>query len=531
MADDSPLSEALARAGQVFALAYALGQEFQREHQQPGPFFLVVGGSPRERHRKRIDEFAAAALGIRNTIENPPQGFEAVAENLRGACELARRLSQTTGGDVLSEWPHLNQMGYEGHLAVKQAVEAMSLKDPWAFLDEFPGGEDPGSEHASALEGDMPDPSSESDAPLFTGDLDRMRSLSDWFDDFDRASVCRVDGYNPDSPFVVDSTMLNTVLAHGSEHLGCLNIVEAQKLSQLIGALQRDTAYLVAGGLEAAVDDPSEEVLAACHRWDENLEKATLYIRWLGHKLRDELRSLEKELEKSDSSSAASETPTHGTLGWLVFQLTSAEASTKRAATQRAKITGPLISGSKNSYYNKTAMEYGHEAERIRQSIATVEGVGRLQTLCDAEGVEWGSAWMRQQRGRLCESLDIPREQADALTVAEFGERLRHLNGAVGVAAEVEPVGDSGNHQAVANTLVGPNREYPNPPTYARDKWIYDNMGCNSFRKLQLELKKVASRERFEVITSRYGMKKAADRYADYHQLPKRRFSGDKSAE
>lgn len=65
---------------------------------------------------------------------------------------------------------------------------------------------------------------------------------------------------------------------------------------------------------------------------------------------------------------------------------------------------------------------------------------------------------------------------------------------------------------------------YPVPETLARDKWIYENIECNSLSKLQLKLKEIAKREKFVVINSRPGFKNAADRYADYHKLPHRRF-------
>jgi hypothetical protein len=84
-----------------------------------------------------------------------------------------------------------------------------------------------------------------------------------------------------------------------------------------------------------------------------------------------------------------------------------------------------------------------------------------------------------------------------------------------------------GTTNTTSQSVECPNvKPYSNPPTYARDKWIYDNIeGCKSFRMLQLAMEKIARREQFELLTSGQGFKNAADRYADFHGLPKRRFS------
>ncbi len=71
---------------------------------------------------------------------------------------------------------------------------------------------------------------------------------------------------------------------------------------------------------------------------------------------------------------------------------------------------------------------------------------------------------------------------------------------------------------------------YSNAASYDRDKWIYENIECNSYAGLQLKLKKVAKKYKFDVISSRLGLKKAADKYAEYHNLKKRRFSKSASA-
>jgi hypothetical protein len=71
-----------------------------------------------------------------------------------------------------------------------------------------------------------------------------------------------------------------------------------------------------------------------------------------------------------------------------------------------------------------------------------------------------------------------------------------------------------------------PTNSYPTPHTYARDKWIYDNIEAHDCHSLSLKLKRVAKRNKWEIISSRNGLKKSADRYADSHGLPRRRYSG-----
>ncbi|MCO6045913.1 hypothetical protein NG895_18595 [Aeoliella sp. ICT_H6.2] len=392
MADKSPLSKALDQAAEVFDLAYSLGRQFQQEHHLRRLGIIVEGKSLRDQNLEKINEFITATLNARDLIENPPDVFEAIAEQLRKAAQHARDFQQLGESSVAEQWDKLIQIAQDGYLAVEQAIEAMWRDGPRASSEESPGGVNQESERTPAAAGGIPDPPPKSEAPIFTGDLHQLHSLSDWIHDFERASVCRVDGYDPDSEFDVDYRKLNAVLAHGSEHLGCLNIVEAQKLSQLIAELQLDTACLIAGGLEAAVD-PSADFLAAYRSLNLKLAKATTYIRWLGHSTRDELRSIES----------------------------------------------------------------AHET-----TVQTGEAIGTTPAA------------------------------------------------RTGAAAEA--------------TGTKPKPEYPNPPTYARDKWLYENIESCSFTDLQLKLKQVAKRERFVIITSRPGIKKAADRYATFHQLPVRRF-------
>ncbi len=69
-----------------------------------------------------------------------------------------------------------------------------------------------------------------------------------------------------------------------------------------------------------------------------------------------------------------------------------------------------------------------------------------------------------------------------------------------------------------------PTQPYPTPDLYARDKWIYENIQSHTRHSLSLALSKKARIEKWQIISSRNGFKKAANRYAKYHGLPERTF-------
>lgn len=71
---------------------------------------------------------------------------------------------------------------------------------------------------------------------------------------------------------------------------------------------------------------------------------------------------------------------------------------------------------------------------------------------------------------------------------------------------------------------IAASTPYPKPQTYSRDKWIYENIGKNTCDTLSCKLREKAKAEKWEIISSRNGFKKAADRYAEFHSLRKRRF-------
>jgi hypothetical protein len=77
-----------------------------------------------------------------------------------------------------------------------------------------------------------------------------------------------------------------------------------------------------------------------------------------------------------------------------------------------------------------------------------------------------------------------------------------------------------------ANGLeLQPPKPYPTPETYARDQWIFENIQNHTCRSLSLELKRQSVPKKWIVISSRNGLKVAADRYANHHGFDPRRFS------
>jgi len=133
----SPLADLLDRAGKVFGTANKLGSELQEE--MLGRAVILAGEeSPRDRHRPLIKEFTTAVLDLRDVIQNPPDGFAAVAEQLREAGKTARRIQKVDGGRILELVPELNTVARDGSNAVQEARDAKRLDDPFAFLDDAP---------------------------------------------------------------------------------------------------------------------------------------------------------------------------------------------------------------------------------------------------------------------------------------------------------------------------------------------------------------------------------------------------------
>ena len=130
---------------------------------------------------------------------------------------------------------------------------------------------------------------------------------------------------------------------------------------------------------------------------------------------------------------------------------------------------------------------------------------------------------------------DLPVADEAALTLDLMGHAPKRLTD-VGVAGLHRLLhhrealdGANASDRTRAGGKVEPKATpYPMPGTYERDKWIYENIEqvdcCDT---LSRKLKEQAKKRKWQIIGSRNGFKKAADRYANFHKLPIRRFAGD----
>jgi hypothetical protein len=121
-------------------------------------------------------------------------------------------------------------------------------------------------------------------------------------------------------------------------------------------------------------------------------------------------------------------------------------------------------------------------------------------------------------------SIDYPAYLPSELLREKTGDALLEF------VAQLEPPNPSDRAvlgRDAAETPAGPvvpQNEYPSPNTYARDKWIYENIQEHTCHSLSLALKEKATTEKWQIISSRNGFKKAANRYAVFRGLPERVF-------
>jgi hypothetical protein len=85
-------------------------------------------------HQEKINELLAAVLELRAPMQNPPDGTDAVVDQLRKAGRLAKRLAETN--DILGFFPDLRTVASDGYDAIKAMREALPSNDPFAFLDD-----------------------------------------------------------------------------------------------------------------------------------------------------------------------------------------------------------------------------------------------------------------------------------------------------------------------------------------------------------------------------------------------------------
>jgi hypothetical protein len=92
--------------------------------------------APRQRYQEKINELVAAVLELRAPMQNPPDGVEAVVDQLRKVGRLAKRLAESNDADILGLFPDLRTVATDGYDAIKAVREALPSNDPFAFLDE-----------------------------------------------------------------------------------------------------------------------------------------------------------------------------------------------------------------------------------------------------------------------------------------------------------------------------------------------------------------------------------------------------------
>jgi len=141
MAGISPPADLLDRAGHVFMLAHQLGRAFQDEQTRESG--KVVDPACWDSHQPAFEEFSKAILNLKEPIQDPPAGFDGVADALRKAASVARiirDLVQTAEGRTWAEYrdsfPDLNSAAVEGMRALKEASSAIKADDPFDFVDQ-----------------------------------------------------------------------------------------------------------------------------------------------------------------------------------------------------------------------------------------------------------------------------------------------------------------------------------------------------------------------------------------------------------
>lgn len=139
MAHDAHFIDLLNRANEVFTLARRLGQDFEAEREGRFRASELQGWS---RHQLVYGALTGAVVNLRDEIQNPPEDFALVAEQLRRTADLAKQIRdrmQTDDGRLclayLDFFPELNSVSYDGWKAVEATIKGKRLDDPFAFLD------------------------------------------------------------------------------------------------------------------------------------------------------------------------------------------------------------------------------------------------------------------------------------------------------------------------------------------------------------------------------------------------------------
>jgi hypothetical protein len=143
VADPSPLAGLLDRAGRVISLAGQLARAFTDEYDRQGSGLRTVDPTAWGRQQPAFNVFCNALLELRDEMQNPPDGFEPVAEVLMNAARVAKQIRdvmQTTDGQTWQSFLdfrfHFNSIVAKGGKAIRTVTKARRLDDPFAFVEQ-----------------------------------------------------------------------------------------------------------------------------------------------------------------------------------------------------------------------------------------------------------------------------------------------------------------------------------------------------------------------------------------------------------
>lgn len=142
MSEPAPLADLLDRARLIFSLAGDFGRSFEEEHSERLP---QIGRSGWDRYAGKFEEFCNELLEIKSNIQNPPKGFEAVAEVLFKAARIAKKIRDVVQRSDGREWavcqeffPDLNTIAEKGTFEIQLVNSTHLSKDPFDFLEKDP---------------------------------------------------------------------------------------------------------------------------------------------------------------------------------------------------------------------------------------------------------------------------------------------------------------------------------------------------------------------------------------------------------
>ncbi|HQU45963.1 MAG TPA: hypothetical protein PK867_24330, partial [Pirellulales bacterium] len=133
-----PLNHLFIQAEKVFSFASEVGEALMEERRST---HVMLEPHAWQRHAPRFEQFCEAILALRHAMVEPPNGFEAVAVQLKEAARIAKAIrdaNRESRGwnypEYLDFFPDLNSVACDGRQAVNQAKKLGATEDPFAFL-------------------------------------------------------------------------------------------------------------------------------------------------------------------------------------------------------------------------------------------------------------------------------------------------------------------------------------------------------------------------------------------------------------